>query len=1172
MQADIEQEILFERLSRKAGQLDTVSRSLAALSTAGDISAACSSVCRLLRDLFEADLVELAVIEPDRESPATLGWSRSTAMPLPGHWPAQPLAAVAQWPVLIRDLGATAQEDEGAGYARQLGLRAWMRCNYPVGESRSVLISVGSLVPGGYDGSHLQLIEELGKPIGSAVGRLLDHQRLEESAAVLRAEARILALLRPDTTVEEIATVYVQEARRLFGASHASLIRIPPAGVGATLAGLSSDHLGSAEVLALLAGAELSGLLRPQGAAALVRLSPGDEDQGRRLAYGRGLRTLLQAPIRRSDGSIMGATTLGSMRGDAFRTSDLARMADLARAVGVVVERAELLRETRARAEQVAALSRLMSTMHARAEPHDVAQAFACEVQRSLGADLVRILSFEAEPETHGVIASVPETLESGGAARPPAGSYQWMRAHGTGRYDRRSPAQAPGWLAEECDRLGLGSAFVIRLEANGEPVGMVFAGARAPEALGEDQIAVVNETALPLGMLLERARLVSSLAASTRRTDSILSLLEAVGPAGSLDELASPLATALRHLFRADASAVMMRDARGLRIAAIDSDDPSLRGVRARRELRGEQAWPAKRRVHRNLQSAIEPLDPLARLMRDRGYGACVTVPVGPASPIQCAVTLACRAPGAFAERDGRQLAHTLRPVEVAVAYFAGKREAAERERRLETMNRILGRLARGGNPSALAAAFAQECVDLFGCTAGVVFRQAPDDLRATTLGSWSTGGGGAGLPAIQPLDGPADGIVALSPEAGGALAPAAALAAEMARRSLAEALRVPLLLRGAIWGGVELWALRPGHFTPEDRDLLGALASPLALALEKAMALQALAESELKYRSVVAQAEEMILLLDVETGAILDANPCAAQTLGYSSDELLQLSDVALAMPGSAGFVAVSVEELLDEVQLRLSDRQLRRKDGAAIDVDMMATIVAFGGRRALLVMARDMSERKAMQRQLMQAQKMESLGELAGAVAHDFNNLLTTILGFAGILKLGGGLDEENRENVGMIEDAARRGADLTSRLLSFSRGGLVQYGPVDLRTVVADTLRLAGPTLNMRYRLETSIPDSPVVVEGDEGQLQQAMLNIILNARDAMSQGGTLRIVLDAADGEATLAIADDGPGMDEDVRLRVFEPFFTTKPAGSGTGLGLAITYGIVQGHHGRIRL
>ena len=216
---------------------------------------------------------------------------------------------------------------------------------------------------------------------------------------------------------------------------------------------------------------------------------------------------------------------------------------------------------------------------------------------------------------------------------------------------------------------------------------------------------------------------------------------------------------------------------------------------------------------------------------------------------------------------------------------------------------------------------------------------------------------------------------------------------------------------------------------------------------------------------------------------------------------------------------------------------------------------------------------SAQRTIQRQMLQAQKMESLGSMAGMIAHDFNNLLTTVLGYTSLLKISPTVNEHDRESLELIENAAHKAADLSGRLLTFARGGLARFGPLDLRSVVHDATKLAEPAIHERIALYCSLPDTPVPIEGDGGQMQQAILNIVLNAVDAMPEGGVIDIALGIEGGKARLVIADDGPGMAEETQVRIFEPFYTTKPIGSGSGLGMAITYGIVvQSHEGQISL
>lgn len=392
---------------------------------------------------------------------------------------------------------------------------------------------------------------------------------------------------------------------------------------------------------------------------------------------------------------------------------------------------------------------------------------------------------------------------------------------------------------------------------------------------------------------------------------------------------------------------------------------------------------------------------------------------------------------------------------------------------------------------------------------------------------------------------------------------------ARELVTRGLFSALEIPLVFDGEVGGALALWGVGTGRFTEADVELVTTLTGPLVMALERAAALQSLEECETRYRSLVSNAAEMIIVFDADSHRLLDANPQAAETLGYSHDELLSLSlaDV-VAEPTSLAEAAAVV----GRGESRAIERVYVRKDGVRVEVDVVASPMSVAGRDAVLVLGRDASERKALQRQLIQGQKMESLGTMAGAVAHDFNNLLTTILGFSGLIKRAPGLPLEERENLTLIEEAAHRAADLTGRLLSFARGGLVRFGPIDLRQVIEDTMRLTEPALPGTVRVSLRLPAEPATVEGDAGQLQQALVNMVLNSKDAMPAGGTITLRLERDGDEAVVTLADSGPGMDEETRTRIFEPFFTTKPPGSGTGLGMAITYGIVQGHHGTIAL
>jgi two-component system cell cycle sensor histidine kinase/response regulator CckA len=233
------------------------------------------------------------------------------------------------------------------------------------------------------------------------------------------------------------------------------------------------------------------------------------------------------------------------------------------------------------------------------------------------------------------------------------------------------------------------------------------------------------------------------------------------------------------------------------------------------------------------------------------------------------------------------------------------------------------------------------------------------------------------------------------------------------------------------------------------------------------------------------------------------------------------------------------------------------------------------------------RDISERRLLEERFLQAQKMESIGLLAGGIAHDFNNILGGILGYASWLKTNIKSDHPFFRPVDTIEKSACRAAELTAQLLAFARGGKYDIRSSSLNSVISESLKILAGTLDKSITIETILDDSMPTVEIDVGQIQQVLINLCVNARDAMPEGGRLTIqsattCLNESDVRnrpeakpgwfAVLSVSDTGLGMDDSVRGRIFEPFFTTKEKGKGTGLGLAMVYGVVKNHGGFVNV
>lgn len=393
---------------------------------------------------------------------------------------------------------------------------------------------------------------------------------------------------------------------------------------------------------------------------------------------------------------------------------------------------------------------------------------------------------------------------------------------------------------------------------------------------------------------------------------------------------------------------------------------------------------------------------------------------------------------------------------------------------------------------------------------------------------------------------------------------------------------------------GVISVHSTQPNALSEENVEVIKQIAEIFSVGISRLEDLEelevntrALQESEEKFRRLLEYTPYGIVLVNKE-GRINLVNAQTEALFGYYRDELLG-ARVDVLMP--EGFRDVHQKHpknynVNSKMRSMGSGLELfgRRKDGSEFPIDISLGPVEIDGETLIIGIIIDVTEQEKLEEQLRQSQKMEAVGKLAGGVAHDFNNLLTVINGYTQML-LSRVHDDETRNILELVGKAGHRAASLTRQLLAFSRKQMLQPEILNINDILTDTSKMLQRLIGEDIKLDTVFRSDIGQVKADPGQLEQVMMNLVVNARDAMPQGGT--ITIETAEKEigenyvmhsvvvepgyyVVISVGDTGTGMDEETQRRIFEPFFTTKGVGKGTGLGLSMVYGIVKQSEGYI--
>lgn len=343
---------------------------------------------------------------------------------------------------------------------------------------------------------------------------------------------------------------------------------------------------------------------------------------------------------------------------------------------------------------------------------------------------------------------------------------------------------------------------------------------------------------------------------------------------------------------------------------------------------------------------------------------------------------------------------------------------------------------------------------------------------------------------------------------------------------------------------------------------------------------------ESSQKFQAIFEQSPIAVALTNQPEGRFAEINQEFIDLFGYSREEAIGKTSMELGVWLHETDRNRYRQLIVDKGFVHNFEVDMRRKDGNLFTVLFSSSMLNIAGKSLALSTLIDISEQKRLQKQIHQTQKMDVIGQLAGGIAHDFNNMLSGIMAAAELLKLRLSSDEKKHKMVDIIIEATARSADLTRELLSFSRKETAASTPFHLHDTIATVIRLLERTIDKKIQLSARLEANNSVVMGDQTQMQNALLNLGVNARDAMPEGGTLtyltkvRILDEAAclsmgislptGRYLEIAVSDTGVGMTKTVMEHIFEPFFTTKEVGKGTGLGLAAVYGAVRSHQGEL--
>jgi PAS domain S-box-containing protein len=1021
--------------------------------------------------------------------------------------------------------------------------------------------------------------------------RVRAEEEIQRRTAQLEA-LRVVGLeLAAKLNLEDLLYSIVSHATKLMGETSGGLyLHRPELDVleWAVSVGTSEVPIGSR----LQRGEGLSGKVWQTGKPLIVH--DYQQWEGRAAIFGEfEWAAVVGAPVRWGDEFLGVVTVEGRARG-AFQPADAELLSLFATQAAIAITNARLFEAERAAREQAETLQAATQALSATLDLQQVFELILSELRRVVPYDSASVQELRGgRLEIIGGYGfpNLEELLgESFDLSADDNPNREVVRSRGPFILDD-APTVYKAFHREPHDRAGIRSWLGVPLLFGDRLIGMISLDKQEPGFYSDEHASLALAFAAQAAIAIENARLFKAEREQRELAEALRQAASAMSSTLDLDQILDQILEQVDRVIPNDAVNVNLMEGDQARIVR----------------------WRGYERFGPDIQSVVLPVTSTPSLRRMKETGEVIVIsdladyedwvdvsevdwiksyaaaPIRVREQVIGFLNVDSATPGFFNQTHADRLRAFADQVSLAIENARLYEETRRQNRELALLNRVIAASATGQKIERILETVCRELALAYGLPQATAVLFNKEKTGTAVMAEYRAGGERTVGEIGSVGDDPADHflnrhqvpLVVDNAQTDPRLASSHDL---MRQRGIVSLLMLPLIVEGETVGRLELAApsLRP--FSPQEVDLAQRVADHVSGAMTHAQ----LAEAQRRLIIAVEQAAEAVVITDVQ-GTILYVNPAFERITGYSHVQAIGFGP--RSPKGSKDHAAF----YLDMWRMATSSPPWhgrftdRKPDGSLYTVDSTLTPVRNQAGEMINYVAtlRDVTREVQLEEQFRQAQKMEALGRLAGGIAHDFNNLLTVVHMSAALIKRQLRPEDPLWEHVQRIQDTGKRAANLTRQLLSFSRREVAEPKILNLSELVGDLSQMLQRIVGEDIELVTALRDDLSAVKVDPTQMDQVIMNLVVNARDAMPQGGSLTIEtantildetyaathVDVQPGRyVMLAITDTGVGMDSEVQSHLFEPFFTTKEPGQGTGLGLATVFGIVKQSRGHIRV